>query len=134
MSIAPIPSSYYKLKNLYDNFIDLSNNKGIDNINQLDIYSITTGCNEVATLFTITTDPSGMKVYTRTYTSVPMNYDNISPGKYAINTTLSTTGPAYNALINGNSYQGIINLFGTNYLGYYWPIGSNYAVLIAIDA
>jgi hypothetical protein len=43
-------------------------------------------------------------------------------GNYAIDTTLSKDSPAYQPLLNGQSYQGIVTLYGYNYYAYYAPM------------
>jgi len=43
-------------------------------------------------------------------------------GNYAIGTTLDETSPAYQPLLNGKSFAGIVQLFGYNYYAYYAPI------------
>ena len=65
------------------------------------------------TIFT-RTDPS---TFTRTTTTVVEQN-----GKYAINTILLPTSPAYEALLQGKNYQGLVVLFDKQYYGYYSPL------------
>jgi hypothetical protein len=65
------------------------------------------------TIFT-RTDPV---TFTRTATTLVKQ-----DGTYAINSTLSTNSPAYQALLNGVPYSGQVILYDKTYYGYYSPI------------
>jgi hypothetical protein len=68
--------------------------------------------NESLTFFTLV-GPD----FVRTATTVLDDY-----GNYAVNTKMSPTNPAYQQLLNGKSYTGIVTLYGYNYLAGYVPI------------
>jgi hypothetical protein len=46
----------------------------------------------------------------------------VENNKYAVGYTLARDSPAYLPLLSGNSYQGIVQLFGYNYYAKYTPI------------
>jgi len=52
-------------------------------------------------------------------TATTLKDDN---GNYAIDTILPEDNPAYQLLLNGKSFQGIVTLYGYNYYTYYAPM------------
>jgi hypothetical protein len=96
----------------------------IQNATQTDLVSLSAGTMGVFTIFT----RSG-NTFTRFATTVPespLTEGSYNLGQFAIGTTLSTSTPAYSALISGQSYQGPEELYGQNYDTIYWKINDYY--------
>jgi len=77
------------------------------------LLNFTRGTQDISTIFTRINPTTFIRTAT---TLVEQN------GKYAVNTPLLTTSPAYQPLLNGLNYQGYITLFDKPYYGYYSPL------------
>jgi len=63
--------------------------------------------------------------FIRTSTSV-LDENN----KYVVGTSLSHSSPAYQPILNGQSYNGVVSLFNTNYYANYTPIFDSFTGLV----
>ena len=96
----------------------------IQHATQQDLVNLTAGTGAVFTIF-----KRFGNTFTRIATTVPESPipdSGYSLGQFAIGSTLDTSNPAHNALINNQSYEDIAILYGQGYDTIYWKIKDSY--------